>query len=1106
MHADKHKNSDANRNPEVNIQQSVKDTRTHMLSDASDTSIAMRILQLLGDMVTIDLIKENLPTRERATRAQWSFASNLQIAPGQQHMRKESELIESDYSAAWYDVDRDIHLLPGHFLSLSETKYAENDNSQQKIDGAFYPVEYEDDVSDGRPNWVRMGLPVEFKRGGTGLDPFDDRPGYNFEPDADKRKEVRGQVMSYAEHVFGDQHRTAVYMLFVNGPLFRVMRWDHSGVIVSEPIDYLHSVDGTTCLLTFLNCYAAVSLAGQGIDTTAVPLSEDSCGWQRMDVVARGSEHDLDYNEHDIEDASKVHDAFVDPSKGSVSLGTDDCVLHQDPTTRCTHPTTCHRSYPAVVPEFTHARKYFQDSIADGHPRYMIKVGAMTLLVGRHMFKASGLIGRGTRGFVALDWQSQRLVFLKDAWRPYYEGMEEEGEILEKLNKAGVANVPTVLAHGDVEGQETEASNYSPLTGPKKVAPYPVWPVRNDLAARVKEMKFKSSAKPLPATVAAPDVEDGLADLLTARASVTAQTGPAGYPIGPILNPSIPSKAAYEYVAGLVSSSATGNTPSTSGSSHDGKTPSTNDRVQSEDVPGTAAGVKRSAEEMEKYEAGAGLRHLIHFRVVMKEICLDAMAFKDSRQWVGILLDCLTAHADAYDLCDYIHRDVSAGNILILPIIRRQGNKWSVYWQGILADWELAKHKDIDYAREPDRTGTWHYMSWKLLSYPGDPVSIADELEAFVHVLIFGCVRFIHHNFETIDGFMHSYFDGFTVDDKRKFACPPAKSRSLENGELMDCNTSIQFITADGSTKHPLNSLIGTLLGLFQARYRVLLWKKKHAPETPRRQQAAPSGNVAATSQSRIIPDRWNNAPRARQVVSEDTMDVDDTEQSEESSQESAQEEEGNASVRPPTRAMERIAASLQFHSTVGEVFAQYLREDTPPDGMKKPVVWPVNDKGPDRLDGYVPTDRTAATQKPSKRARTKTDAKPAQAETSTSGSKTTRPTRQPSSRQVVAPSDRTTRSKDGTLPKRGQDLPQPAPSTRAITRQGSGRGRGRGRGTGTVTRAASSSAPAAGPSNSRTMPAATVTRTRSQANLQDGRVSRSSSKRGGKGKAPARG
>ncbi|RPD63382.1 hypothetical protein L227DRAFT_387575 [Lentinus tigrinus ALCF2SS1-6] len=1001
-----------------------------MSSDVSDTSIAVRIFELLGEMIAIDLIEKNMPTREHATKVEWAFVSNLRVAPGQQQMRKESDLSESDYSAAWHKVDRDIGLLPGHFLSLSD-KYAVKNKPQQKIGGAFYPDEYKDDVLDGCPDWTCMGLPVEFKRGGTGLDPFEDRPGHHYE--ADKRKEVRGQVMSYAENVFGDQHRTAVYLLFVNGPIFRAMRWDHSGVIVSEPIDYLHSVDGTTCLLTFLNCYAAISPAGRGIDTTAVRLSEDSCGWQRMNVVAGGSEHDLDYDQHIIEDNSKLHDAFVDPSKGSVSLGTDDCILHRDPTAQCPHPTTCHRSYPDVVPEFTHARKYFQDSITEGHPRYMIKVGDMTLLVGKPMFQASGLIGRGTRGFVALDWQSQRLVFLKDSWRRYYEGMEEEGEIIEKLNKAGVPNIPTVLAHGDVEEQETETSNYSPLTGPKRVKPYPVWPVRNDLEARVKEVKCQSPKKPLPSTVAVPDVEYPWIDpeSLTAHASLKVVSGPAGYPAccTPV-NPPLPPRGAgpsAEYVAGLISDSSA-----------------------SEDVSGTAAGVKRSAEEMEKQEAGAGLRHLIHYRVVMKEICLGAMAFKNSRQWVAIILDSLVAHAQAYDRCGYIHRDVSAGNILILPTIRQHGNKRVVYWQGILADWELAKHKDINYAREPDRTGTWQYMSWSMHRFPGDSISIADELEAFVHVLIYGCVRFIHHNLQTIDDFMYFYFNGYTINDHGRLSCPPAKSQSLCSGILTDLNRHIKFLAADASMDHPLNSLIWKLLCLFKVRYEVLSWKKDHAAKASRRQQAAPSGNATATSMPRIIPDCWLNTSPTSQLVWEDDPD--------------------------PTPEMEQIAASLQSHKTIGEILLQYLEPDIPPDGMKKPVVWPVNDKGPDRLGGYVPiSERIAAPQtlqKPSKRLRTQANTKPVQAEPSTSGSKTARRTRQPRSRRIVAPSDRTTRSKDGTLPGSSQDrgLLQPGLSTRATARPGSS-----GRGAAAVNRAASRS-------NSRTTQATTNTRTRSQA------------------------
>lgn len=52
-----------------------------------------------------------------------------------------------------------------------------------------------------------------------------------------------------------------------------------------------------------------------------------------------------------------------------------------------------------------------------------------------------------------------------------------------------------------------------------------------------------------------------------------------------------------------------------------------------------------------------------------------------------------------------MHRDVSAGNLLIYPHVRRTADgKYRIYWQGILADWELAKHVSKTVAMQPQRT------------------------------------------------------------------------------------------------------------------------------------------------------------------------------------------------------------------------------------------------------------------------------------------------------------------------------------------------------------------------------------------------------------------
>ncbi|TFK80914.1 hypothetical protein K466DRAFT_604945, partial [Polyporus arcularius HHB13444] len=86
------------------------------------------------------------------------------------------------------------------------------------------------------------------------------------------------------------------------------------------------------------------------------------------------------------------------------------------------------------------------------------------------VFCAKGLIGRGTRGYVALDCTNGHFVWLKDVWRAEYLLLEKEGDILAELRKAEVPFVPTVVCHGDIREQTTLTSQVwedkHPLPGP----------------------------------------------------------------------------------------------------------------------------------------------------------------------------------------------------------------------------------------------------------------------------------------------------------------------------------------------------------------------------------------------------------------------------------------------------------------------------------------------------------------------------------------------------------------------------------------------------------------------------------------------------------------
>lgn len=62
---------------------------------------------------------------------------------------------------------------------------------------------------------------------------------------------------------------------------------------------------------------------------------------------------------------------------------------------------------------------------------------------------------------------------------------------------------------------------------------------------------------------------------------------------------------------------------------------------------------------------------------------------------------CIAHHRVATDpQTRLLHRDISSGNVMIYPKIKRHGaaRRTSMVWTGILTDWELSKPVDADKA------------------------------------------------------------------------------------------------------------------------------------------------------------------------------------------------------------------------------------------------------------------------------------------------------------------------------------------------------------------------------------------------------------------------
>ncbi|EJF59459.1 hypothetical protein DICSQDRAFT_17506, partial [Dichomitus squalens LYAD-421 SS1] len=214
----------------------------------------------------------------------------------------------------------------------------------------------------------------------------------------------RGQLTSYADLLFTVQQRVCIFMLFVIGRRFRILRWDRAGVIVTKSIDYFEDWNP---LCNFFWCISRLPDNKLGFDPTATRLFETDPEWEQMDTFATALESDVSSEPRPLEDGELELKSEIEDAEGPGFLR---------------------------VPDSGKTRDY---------------------LVGKPTVYASGAIGRGTRGYVGLDVQTGRFVRLKDAWRASYDEMEKEGTIVERLNHAGITGVPTVICHGDVDRQRT---------------------------------------------------------------------------------------------------------------------------------------------------------------------------------------------------------------------------------------------------------------------------------------------------------------------------------------------------------------------------------------------------------------------------------------------------------------------------------------------------------------------------------------------------------------------------------------------------------------------------------------------------------------------------
>ncbi|PIL29454.1 hypothetical protein GSI_08396 [Ganoderma sinense ZZ0214-1] len=825
---------------------------------------------------------------------------------------------ETILSEAWLDVDVVETLCPGYILNIFDVRAGTTNCRRHQVYGALISQLDNHLVAKDQPNYFLDDLSVVFKRGGSQHDPWNTTGVV----DPDARADALDQLESHVERHFYFQHRTGLFMLFVNGAELRVIRWDRSRCIVTEALNYVESPGHTKKLLQFLYAYSQATPEQRGIDTTATRLSRDSCGWQWMQKLAAAHAKDLDYVDGNV--LESVPEGFV--IKATRDAPTSPLfaskVLTEDPaaTTGFANFSSLGDTSALVAPVFKYVRDFFRDSVPETWMCYSLKVCGHHYLVGKPIYASRDLVGRGTRGYVALEWKTQRFVFLKDTWRPFYHGVDPEGDTLQILNDAHVPFVPTLVCHEDVHksNQEMHASEYS-ATGTKK-----------------------------------PDVFGGQQQ--------------EDRPIAPL--PSRP-KASRSQRATATSGGSTPALPTSDGQhSLDGTGVS-----QSSDA--RSSGTGRSGEKRARSQTkdpveildGTGLRHLTHYRIVVAQVCLPSTAFTSGIQLVRLLWNCIDTHGDAVEQCNILHRDVSVGNILILPIIDIDVNEMneesiSVVWGGLLGDWELAKKcpdaHEKSKARQPHRTGTWYYMSVYSVQNPSIPVSIPDELESFLHVFLYLALRYLRSSLQSPGIFMFHYFKSSWTDHDGKTLCAPLKQDVVCNGQLMFDQKPTSFLSSpppSSESQHdgppivnspppsPLNPLIEDLLSHFKALYAV---RKYDAEVKARQLQPAVKPLPSALFDTINSPPASGNDAKNRLLKMRHKFG--DAQTRAMAAPQAIKVRSATApELKEPSDEEKKKATSLATHQYLRDLFFSYLEDES---------AWPSEDYVGDQLKDYVPAEQ----------------------------------------------------------------------------------------------------------------------------------------------------
>ena len=217
-------------------------------------------------------------------------------------------------------------------------------------------------------------------------------------PHRESLEEAFGQHIAYVVEIFARQPRICLYTIYVTGSQARLIRWDRAGCVITESFD-IHEHPDILC--DFLWRYSLLSPDGRGHDVSVQPATPQE------EITFK--EAVSDYARTQLADSEDLDMAVRRHYEPGLVFAT--AILHHN-----------------FIASQENTRRF---------------------IFSRPVVTPLSLVGRGTRGYWAVDALTRQVVFLKDTWRPGHVD-EVEGRTLRRLQDLGVRNTPSLVWHGDV--------------------------------------------------------------------------------------------------------------------------------------------------------------------------------------------------------------------------------------------------------------------------------------------------------------------------------------------------------------------------------------------------------------------------------------------------------------------------------------------------------------------------------------------------------------------------------------------------------------------------------------------------------------------------------